>query len=295
MVRLFPFAAACAALAACVRNPATGNLQLDLIPESQEVEMGKQAAQEVKQSIGLYKDDKVQSYVGRLGQSLSQQTTRKNLPWEFHVVEDAAVNAFALPGGPVFVTRGILGTLMTEAQLAGVMGHECGHVAARHSANQISKAELATVGLGIGSVLSPQIASLSQIAGAGLQVLFLKFSRDDENQADKHGFAYMANDGYDPRQVVAVFKTLERVSKLAGGGKLPEWLQTHPDPGNREKAAEERLKDLKMDFSKVKVNRDEYLGVIDGLVYGEDPRQGYFQGSRFLHPDLKFRLTFPER
>ena len=294
MFRILCAAVACAAFAACVRNPATGNLQLNLVSESQEIDMGKQAAQDVEQSIGLYKDAKLTAYVSKMGQSLAQHTNRKNLPWQFHVVEDAAVNAFALPGGPVYVTRGILGTLMTEAQLAGVMGHECGHIAARHSANQISKAELATVGLGIGSVLSPQIASLSQIAGAGLQVLFLKFSRDDENQADKLGFAYMANDGYDPRQMVDVFKTLERVSKLAGGGKLPEWLQTHPDPGNREKAAEERLKDLKMDFSKAKVNRDEYLGVIDGLVYGEDPRQGYFQGSRFLHPDLKFQLTFPE-
>src|SRR5438445_10570906 len=116
--------------------------------------MDERREQEGKQSIGRYRDDKVQSYVGRLGQSLSQQTTRKNLPWEFHVVEDAAVNAFALPGGPVFVTRGILGTLMTEAQLAGVMGHECGHVAARHSANQISKAELATGGLGSRPALS---------------------------------------------------------------------------------------------------------------------------------------------
>jgi predicted Zn-dependent protease len=294
MLRILCAAAACAAFSACVRNPATGNLQLNLVSESQEIEMGKQAAQEVEQSIGLYKDPKVEAYVSKMGQSLAEQTNRKGLPWQFHVVEDASVNAFALPGGPVYVTRGILGTLMTEAQLAGVMGHECGHIAARHSANQISKAQVAQLGLGIGSVLSPQLASLGQIAGAGLQVLFLKFSRDDENQADKLGFAYMANDGYDPRQMVDVFKTLERVGKLAGAGKLPEWLQTHPDPGNREKAAEERLKELKVDFSKAKVNRDEYLSTIDGLVYGDDPRQGFFQGPKFFHPELKFQLTFPD-
>jgi predicted Zn-dependent protease len=294
MLRILCAAAACAAFSACVRNPATGNLQLNLVSESQEIEMGKQAAQEVEQSIGLYKDPKVEAYVSKMGQSLAEQTNRKGLPWQFHVVEDASVNAFALPGGPVYVTRGILGTLMTEAQLAGVMGHECGHIAARHSANQISKAQVAQLGLGLGSVLSPQLASLGQIAGAGLQVLFLKFSRDDENQADKLGFAYMANDGYDPRQMVDVFKTLERVGKLAGAGKLPEWLQTHPDPGNREKAAEERLKELKVDFSKAKVNRDEYLSTIDGLVYGDDPRQGFFQGPKFFHPELKFQLTFPD-
>ena len=293
MLRLLCAVAACAASVACVRNPATGNLQLNLISESQEIELGKQAAQEVEQSIGLYKDPKLEAYVASLGQALSQKTNRPNLPWQFHVVEDAAVNAFALPGGPVYVTRGILGTLMTEAELAGVMGHECGHIAARHSANQMSKAELAQVGLGLGSVLSPELAQLSQIAGAGLQVLFLKFSRDDESQADKLGFAYMANVGYDARQMVDVFKTLNRVSSLAGGGKLPEWLQTHPDPENREKAAAQRLVELKVDWSKAKVNRDEYLAVIDGIVYGEDPRQGYFQGSRFLHPELKFQITFP--
>jgi len=287
-------AAACAAAFACVRNPATGNLQLNLVSESQEVDMGKQAAQEVDQTLGLYKDAKLEAYVAKLGQSLSQQTNRKQLPWQFHVVEDPGVNAFALPGGPVYVTRGILGTLTTEAQLAGVMGHECGHIAARHSANQISKATLAQVGLGIGSVLSPQVASLSQVASAGLQVLFLKFSRDDESQADKLGFAYMANDGYDARQLVDLFKTLERVSKLAGGSKVPEWLETHPDPENREKAAEDRLKEVKIEWTKAKVNRDGYLAMIDGMVYGEDPRQGFFQGTKFLHPDLKFQVTFPE-
>jgi predicted Zn-dependent protease len=294
MFRLACAAAACAAAVGCVRNPATGNLQLNLVSESQEVDMGKQAAQEVDQTLGLYKDAKLEAYVAKLGQSLAQQTSRKNLPWQFHIVEDPGVNAFALPGGPVYVTRGILGALMTEAQLAGVMGHECGHIAARHSANQISKAQVAQLGLGLGSVLSPQIASLSQVASAGLQVLFLKFSRDDERQADKLGFAYMTNDGYDPRQMVDLFKTLERVSALAGGSKVPEWLQTHPDPQNRERDAQERLKEVKIDFSKLKVNRDEYLSTIDGMVYGEDPRQGFFQGNKFLHPELKFQVTFPE-
>ena len=294
MFRALCAAAACAATAACVRNPATGNLQLNLISESQEIDLGKQAAQDVDQSLGLYKDQKVEAYVARLGQSLSQQTNRKTLPWQFRVVEDPGVNAFALPGGPVYVTRGILATLMTEAQLAGVMGHECGHIAARHSANQISKAQLAQVGLGLGSVLSPQLASLSQVASVGLQVLFLKFSRDDESQADKLGLAYMANDGYDARSMLEVFRTLNRVSKLAGGGKLPQWLETHPDPENRLGAAEQRLKEIKHDFTGAKVNREDYLRTIDGIVYGEDPRQGFFKGQLFLHPELKFQVQFPE-
>jgi len=287
-------AAASAILFGCVRNPATGKLQLDIVSESQEIEMGKQAAQEVQQTMGTYKDPKVEAYVNNLGQGLAKQTTRPNLPWQFHVVEDASVNAFALPGGPVFVTRGILGTLNTEAELAAVMGHECGHVAARHSATQMSKAQIAQIGLGLGSILSPTVASVGQVAGAGLQVLFLKFSRDDESQADKLGLAYMANDGYDGRSMLEVFRTLDRVSKGSGGGKLPQWLETHPDPENRLGATEQRLKEIKHDFTGAKVNREEYLRTIDGIVYGEDPRQGFFKGQLFLHPELKFQLQFPE-
>src|SRR4051812_43107436 len=294
MTRSVRAAVASAILLGCVRNPATGKLQLDLLSESQEVEMGKQAAQEVQQTMGTVKDPKLEAYVTRLGQSLAKQTTRPNLPWQFHVVEDASVNAFALPGGPVFVTRGILATLNSEAELAGVMGHECGHVAARHSATQMSKAQIAQIGLGLGSVLSPTVASVGQVAGAGLQVMFLKFSRDDESQADKLGLAYMANDGYDARSMLEVFKTLDRVSKLAGGGKLPQWLETHPDPENRLGATQQRLKEIKHDFAGAKVNREEYLRAIDGIVYGEDPRQGFFKGQLFLHPELKFQVQFPE-
>ena len=287
-------AAALAALCACVRNPATGKLQLDLIPESQEIDMGKQAAQEVEQTMGTYKDPKLEAYVDRIGQSLAKQTNRKNLPWQFHVVEDASVNAFALPGGPVFVTRGILATMNSEAEMASVVGHECGHIAARHSANQLSKATIAQVGLGVGMVLSPALANVGQIAGAGLQVLFLKFSRDDESQADKLGFAYMANEGYDAREMLNLFETLGRVSQLAGGGKLPQWLATHPDPENRLEATKQRLAEVKLDWTKAKVARDEYLAMIDGLVYGEDPRQGFFRGTLFLHPELKFQIQFPQ-
>jgi predicted Zn-dependent protease len=293
MNRTFHAAAVSALALACIRNPATGKLQLDIVSESQEIDMGKQAAQEVEQTMGTYKDPKVEAYVNRLGQSLAKKTNRPNLPWQFHVVEDSSVNAFALPGGPVFVTRGILGALNSEAELAGVMGHECGHVAARHSATQMSKAQVAQLGLGLGSILSPTIASVGQVAGAGLQVLFLKFSRDDESQADKLGFAYMANDGYDGREMLGVFKTLDRVSKAAGGGKLPEWLETHPDPGNRLTATQDRLKELKHDFTGTKIGRDEYLQIVDGIVYGEDPRQGFFKGPLFLHPELKFQIQFP--
>src|SRR5438445_7648363 len=217
-----------------------------------------------------------------------------NRPWSYEIVDDASVNAFALPGGPIFITRGILGHLNTEAELAAVLGHETGHVAARHSANQMSKQQVAQLGLGIGSILSPAVASASQVAGAGLQLLFLKYSRDDETQADELGFRYMTKVGYDPRQMVPLFEMLDGVSKAAGAGKTPEWLQTHPDPGNRLQATEQRLKtELKGSPEGMKVERDKYLSMIDGITFGEDPRQGFFKGDTFYHPDLKFQWKLP--
>lgn len=278
---------------ACVRNPATGKLELDLIPESQEIEMGKQGVADTEKSIGLYKNGKAEAYVDALGKRLSQETPRKNLPWQFHIVDDPTVNAFALPGGPVFVTRGILGTLNSESELAEVMGHECGHISARHSANMVSKGELTQLGLGLGTVLAPSLGALGQLAGAGAQLLFLKFSRTDEEQADWLGFGSAAALGYDVRTMQNLFQTLGRVTALAGGGKVPSYLMTHPDPEARLATVQQRLADARLDLSTAKIGRDEYLAAIDGLEYGEDPRQGFFKGDLFLHPGLKIQLQFP--
>jgi predicted Zn-dependent protease len=228
-------------LTTCATNPVTGKSELALVSEAQEIEMGKQGAAEVAQTIGLYPDPAVQAYVSRLGLTLAARTQRPNLPWQYQVVDDPAVNAFALPGGFIFVTRGLLTSITNEAELASVLGHESGHVAARHSVQQISRTEVAQFGLGLGSILSPDVAKYGDVAGAGLSVLFLKFSRDDETQADQLGFGYALADGYDVRQMVDVFKMLDSEEKLGGGGRLPEWQSTHPDPGNRIKATQTRL------------------------------------------------------
>ncbi len=290
-----PFLVFLLAVCACVRNPATGKMQLDLLSESQEVDLGKQAKAEAEQTYGIYKEKPaLNQYVADLGKQLAAVSGRPNLPWSYEIVDDASVNAFALPGGPVFVTRGILGYLNTEAELAAVMGLETGHVAARHSANQMSKAQIAQLGLGVGSIVSPTLGSLAQVAGAGLQVLFLKYSRDDETQADELGFRYMTKIGYDPRQMIPLFQMLDGVTKEAGGGKTPEWLETHPDPGNRLQATQERLKnELKGSPEGMKIEKDKYLQMIDGITFGDDPRQGYFKGDTFIHPDLKFQWTLP--
>jgi len=256
--------------------------------------MGQQAAKEVTAQIGLYDDPKVQTYLAELGKRLAAVSDRPNVPFQFHVVDDASVNAFALPGGPVFVTRGILAYLTSEAELATVVGHEIGHIAARHSVNQLSQQELAQAGLGIGSILSPAVGQLGQLAGAGLNLLFLKFSREDENQADQLGFRYALKAGYDVRVMKDLFVMLDRVSQTGQAGKLPEWLATHPNPANRLKSAEERLATTQADYSHLEVKRDPYLNIINGLVFGENSRQGFFKGDRFFHPDLKFQIDFPQ-
>jgi predicted Zn-dependent protease len=278
----------------CARNPVTGKSELSLVSESQEIQMGKEASAQVAQSIGLYRDAKVQSYVSEIGERMAAQSERPNLPWEFHVVDDAAVNAFAIPGGFIYVTRGLMSSINTEAELASVLGHEIGHVTHRHSVQQISKAQLAQLGLGIGSILSSDIARFGQLASAGLSLLFLKYGRDAENQADQSGFRYALQQNYDVREMPKVFQTLSRISESGGAGKLPEWLSTHPNPGNRIERTEKMLDTLNVDLSKAVVHREEYLRHIQGMSFGDDPRQGYFEGSHFYHPQMRFQLRFPE-
>jgi predicted Zn-dependent protease len=280
-------------LASCARNPVTGKNEISLVSEGQEIQMGQQAAQEVEQSIGFVDDPGLQAYVAGIGKRMAAKSERPNLPWEFHVVNDAAVNAFALPGGFIYVTRGLLAHMSSEAELASVLGHEVGHVTAKHSVQQISKAQLATLGLGVGSILSSDVAQFAGLASQGLGVLFLKYGRDAENQADQLGFKYALGLNYDVREMSNVFQTLSRASG-GGGGRLPEWLSTHPNPENRITRTQERLDTLQAPLANTIVGRDEYLQQINGMTFGEDPRQGFFEGSMFYHPDLRFQLRFPE-
>ena len=283
-----------ALVAGCAINPVTGNRELALVSESQEIEMGRQGAASVISAYGLYPDAGVQAYVNRIGQSLAAETERPQLAWEFQVVDDAAINAFALPGGFIFVTRGLLTHMTNEAELASVLGHESGHVAARHSVQQISRQQLASLGLGIGSVLSPVVARYGEVAGAGLGLLFLKYGRDDETQADQLGFRYALADDYDTREMIGVFEMLQRSAQASGAGRLPEWQSTHPDPGNRIKDVQAMVAASTRNFSTTKVGGAEFLRQLNGMVYGENPRLGYFQGTLFIHPDLEFVLHFPD-
>jgi predicted Zn-dependent protease len=184
--------------------------------------------------------------------------------------------------------------LDSEAELAGVLGHEIGHVTARHSVDQISRAQLAQVGLGVGMILVPELQQYGGLASASLQLLFLKFGRDDEHQADELGVRYMGRLGYDPAQLSGVMGMLGRVTAGGGGAGPPEWLSTHPNPINREGAILEMAETAEVAANPPRVLRDEYLARLDGLTFGDNPREGYFLENRFYHPDMQFQMSFPE-
>jgi predicted Zn-dependent protease len=280
------------AFSTCATNPVTGRRELSLVSESQEIAMGQEAAQQAVASMGAVPDDALQRYVSNLGTTMARASERPSLPWTFTVIDDPTVNAFALPGGPVFITRGILSHMNSEAQLVSVLGHEIGHITAKHSVQQLSQAQLAQIGLIAAVVVKPELAQFGDLASQGLGLLFLKFGRDDETQADDLGFRYMVNAGYAPREMAEMFRTLERLSG-GGEGRVPEWLSTHPDPGNRVQKTLDRIGAQPASNSASKVERDAFLQRTEGLVFGDNPREGFFRQELFLHPDMKFQLQFP--
>lgn len=278
---------------ACATNPATGERQISLIGEQQEIAMGREADQQIVAQLGLYPDEEVQRYVESIGRRLAAASERPDLPWTFRVVDDPVINAFALPGGFLYVTRGIMTHFDNEAQLAAVLGHEIGHVTGRHGVERLSKAQLASLGLGIGAIVEPEIARYADLAQTGLQLLFLKYSRDDERQADSLGLRYMVRERYDAAEMPEVFTLLDRVGSAADGGRIPAWLATHPAPANRRERIAQEIAQAGLPAGGT-VESAAYLRTIDGMVFGENPREGFFEGSAFYHPELAFQLRFPE-
>jgi predicted Zn-dependent protease len=283
-----------ALVAACATNPVTGKRELSLVSEQQELQMGQQGAQQVAQEIGLINDQALQNYLQGIGAALAAKSERPNLPWTFRAVDDPSPNAFALPGGYIFVTRGLLDLMNNEAELASVVGHEIGHVTARHSVQQMSQQQLAGLALGVGAILSPTVAQLGGIAQQGLGLLFLKYGRDDERQADDLGFRYALTQGYDVRYMDDVFRSLQRLGEASKQSPLPTWMATHPGEAERIQTIDAKLAQLQpAQLANARVNAQQYMQRINGLVYGQNPRNGFFQGNTFYHPDLRFQITMP--
>ncbi len=287
--------AAALLLTGCATNPATGRSEFMLVSQDQEIAMGRAYDPQIVASIGLYPDTALQRYVQDLGARLAATSERPGLPWTFRVLDDPQVNAFAVPGGFIYITRGILAHLGSEAQLAAVIGHEIGHVTARHSASQMSREQLAQLGLAVGVALDERVAAVADLASQGLGVLFLKYGRDDENQADALGLRYMRRTKHDVREMPGVFTMLAAVSEAAGAaGKVPAWLSTHPDPADRFTHISNDIAKAPQDTVGVIVARGPYLQRLRNVVFDADPRQGYFSGSKFIHPAMRFQLTFPD-
>ncbi len=281
-------------LASCAINPVSGDRELALITEGQEIEMGRQFAVSAEAQLGLVDDAELQDYLQRIGTQLAAASERPELPWTFRVVDDPTPNAFAAPGGYIFFTRGLLALMRNEAELASVLGHEIGHVTARHSVAMMSRAQLAQIGLGVGSIISPTVAQFGDLAAAGLQVLFLSYGRDAERQADDLGYRYALAQDYDVAEMVNVFAALQQSATLAGHSPVPTWMASHPDPGERIARIEKRLLTLPAPIEPLRVGEEDYLERIDGLIYGVNPRNGYLESNRFLHPDLEFQVELPQ-
>ncbi len=279
-------------VASCATNPVTGKKTISLMSESQEESLGAEADVGIVAQYGVLDDPALTAYIDSLGQLIVPVSHVPEEDFVFRLLDDPVVNAFALPGGYVYITRGILAYLNDEAGLIGVMGHEVGHVAARHSADRYTKQILVGAGLGLGSALSETVAKYAQVAGVGAQLMLLKYGRDDERQSDELGVQYGTALGYDTREMAEFFGTLDQLS--GGSGGLPSWASTHPDPGERYdtvlRLSAEAQAGKPGPFRR---DRGGFLTRLEGLTFGPDPRQGFVHEDAFVHPELAIRFPRP--
>lgn len=284
-----------AIVSSCAVNPVTGKKQLMFMSEAQEVQQGAQYDPQVVATFGEYQDSRIEAFIQARADEMGLISHRPKLKYHVKILDSPVVNAFAVPGGYIYLTRGILAQFNNEAEMIGVLGHEMGHITARHTAANQSKQTIGQLLLIGGMIASEEFASYAQYAMEGMQLLFLKFSRDDERQADQLGVAYSSRIGYDAREMAEFFRVLEKMSMPEEQGGVPTFLSTHPSPADRYNAVrhDAAMWQDSLKISIWKVNGNSYLQMIDGIVYGEDPRQGFAEGNTFYHPELKFRFSFP--
>jgi predicted Zn-dependent protease len=281
-------------MSACSKSYVTGKTEFMVVSEAEEIEMGREYDSVVLEQYGLYDDEKLASYVGDLGQKIAKISHRPNLDYRFRLLDSPMINAFAVPGGYVYVTRGILAYMNSEDEFVGIVGHEIAHVVARHSAKQMSRS-VVTSGFGLFNVVSsvlPTAGTLMQVPGA---IVLLSYSRDQENEADRLGVEYSTRLGYDAAQMAGFFGTLEKMSE-GEDRRPPTILSTHPDPGDRYESVNELTREWqqKIDYQPLELDPEDFLELVDGIVYGEDPRAGFVKNNVFYHPTLRFRLPVPE-
>jgi predicted Zn-dependent protease len=248
--------------AGCSINPATGQRQFNLVGREQEIALGVQATpQFVKDYGGEVPAPKVRQYIVQIGMKMAKLSERPDLPWEFHVLNSPVINAFALPGGKVFITRGLVQKMSNEAQLAGVLGHEIGHVTAQHIGQRMSQ-QMAISGVAAGLGAAGEVSDrdwltvLGMGAQAGGSVYLLKFGRDQESEADTLGLRYMTRAGYNPVGQIQVMRILKKEAGGSGGGSGgAEWLSTHPLPETRIERLQQEVHD---DYPKARAANNPY-------------------------------------
>ncbi len=279
----------------CAVNPVTGKRQIMLMSEEQEVQMGFAYDPQVVATFGEYKNDNILNFLKTRTTEMGKISHRPNLEYHIKILDSPVVNAFAVPGGYMYLTRGILAQLNNEAELLGVIGHEMGHITARHSVSQQTKQQLGQLLLIGGMIASEKFAQYAEYAMQGMQLLFLSFSRDNEREADALGVEYSSKIGYDAHKMADFFQVLNKMNMADSHGGVPTFLSTHPDPGDRYNSVHQSSTDWqsKLNYPEYKVNQESYLQMIDGIIYGEDPRQGFVEGNTFYHPEMKFRFNFP--
>jgi len=284
-----------------VVNPVTGEREYTTMSPQQEVQIGKQAAAEVEQQLGFIDNARLQVYIAQLGGRLAQHSPRQDVKYEFHGVDMEATNAFALPGGYVYISRGLLALANSEDELAGVLGHEIGHVAARHSAQRQTRGQLAGIGAAIATLGAavlgggPLAESVAQIAQTGAQGWLASYSRDQELQSDNIGQQLAAQAGYDPSAIGDFLAALGREEEVRTGEKRQAtFLDSHPTSDERVRKAKARAASLTpAAAAPIAHDRSDFVRRSEGILVGPDPAQGVFRDNLFLHPDLDFAVRFP--
>ena len=291
-------------LTGCATNPATGEQDIVLMSEQEEIALGRQAHQEVLKQYGVYEDKSLQQYVQSVGNKLARKSHRQDLIFRFTVLDSKQVNAFALPGGYIYITRGLMAYLNSEAELAAVLGHEIGHVTARHSVRQYSAAQLANIGAMIGSIFVPGMNTtignqLTQLFGTAL---LRGYGREHELEADRLGAEYLARTGYTPKamiDVITVLKSQEQfeIQRAKQEGREPNTYHglfaTHPKNDTRLQEIV-GLADSLQSKTTPAVGVEPYFNSIDGLIFGDSPKEGITRGNSFYHRDLGFALNLPK-
>lgn len=291
------------ALAGCAVNPATGRNDFVMMSEQQELAMGRQYNQEIAKQYPRYPDEALQAYVQQVGERVARYSHRSNLAYRFTVVDSPDINAFALPGGYIYIHRGLMAYLNSEAELAAVLGHEVGHVTARHSVRQQSQStawgivgQAVAIGTGVGAA-----ADITNVLGGAV---VSGYGRDMELEADGLGAQYLARSGYDPRAMIEVVKVLKAQGDFARdqareqGQAVPPssyhgLFDTHPDHDTRLQQVVGPASALAAGSAQ-ETRRDEYLQRIQGMPFGDSADAGVRRGSAFYHRDLDFTLLYPQ-